>query len=109
MLTMLTNHATFCDNTLLKPLSLDFFSGPVTRRPCSGVRPTTPHFLSASRPQTPQRPPSAHLLSGSSTFPESTICDEILPEDDSSDLTHGNGSPCASFSHIQFTNLSLKG
>ncbi|KAL8170143.1 UNVERIFIED_CONTAM: hypothetical protein K2H54_064614 [Gekko kuhli] len=42
----------------------------------------------ASRPQTAQRPPTAHLLS-SNTFSEPTISEEIVPEDDSSDLTHG--------------------
>ncbi|XP_053139498.1 leucine-rich repeat-containing protein 56 isoform X2 [Hemicordylus capensis] len=68
---------------------LDSHSGPVTRRPCSAVRPATTPFLPASRPQTAQRPPTAHLLSASSTLPLSTVCDEILPEDDSSDLTHG--------------------
>ncbi|KAJ6664974.1 hypothetical protein lerEdw1_005205 [Lerista edwardsae] len=72
-------------NFVEEAYGLDSLSGPVTRRP-SAV-PT--NFLSASRPQTAQRSPSAHLLSVGSTLPESTICDETLPEDDSSDLTHG--------------------
>lgn len=67
----------------------DSLSGQVTRRPSSTIR---TNFLSASRPPTAQRSSSSHLLSGSSTLPESTICDEILPEDDASDLTHGNGA-----------------
>ncbi|KAF7245501.1 Leucine-rich repeat-containing protein 56, partial [Varanus komodoensis] len=42
-----------------------------------------------SRPQTAQKPPSAHLISGCSVLLEPTVCDEILPEDNASDLTHG--------------------
>nr|XP_056707685.1 leucine-rich repeat-containing protein 56 [Euleptes europaea] len=67
----------------------DSHSGSVTRRPCSAGRPATSNFISASRPQTAQRPPTAHLLSSNNIFPESTISDELVPEDDSSDLTHG--------------------
>ncbi|XP_048342656.1 leucine-rich repeat-containing protein 56 isoform X2 [Sphaerodactylus townsendi] len=67
---------------------LDFYSGSA-RRPCSAGRPPTSNFLSSSRPQTAQRPPTAHLLFSNSIFPESTISDEMVPEDDSSDLTHG--------------------
>ncbi|XP_007427327.2 leucine-rich repeat-containing protein 56 [Python bivittatus] len=63
--------------------------GLLTRRLGSALRPASTHFLLGSRPQAVQRSPSAHLLSGCSTLLESTICDEILPEDDSSDLTHG--------------------
>ncbi|XP_077177470.1 leucine-rich repeat-containing protein 56 isoform X2 [Paroedura picta] len=61
----------------------------VTRRPSSAGRLATSNFLPASRPQTAQRPPTAHLLSSNSTFLESTVSEEIVPEDDSSDLTHG--------------------
>ncbi|XP_060118829.1 leucine-rich repeat-containing protein 56 [Heteronotia binoei] len=68
---------------------LDSHSGSLTRRPCSAGRPTTSNFFSASRPQTAQRPPTAHLLSSNNTFLESTLSEEIVPEDDSSDLTHG--------------------
>ncbi|XP_015261096.1 PREDICTED: leucine-rich repeat-containing protein 56 [Gekko japonicus] len=67
----------------------DSHSGSVTRRPCSAGRPATSNFLSASRPQTAQRPPTAHLLSSNNTFAEPTVSEEIAPEDDSSDLTHG--------------------
>ncbi|XP_061465973.1 leucine-rich repeat-containing protein 56 isoform X2 [Rhineura floridana] len=78
------------DGSLVEEASCsDSYSGPVARRPSSAVRSTTTQFLTASRPQTPQRPPSAHLLSGSSTLLEKTTCDEMLPDDDSSDLTHG--------------------
>ncbi|XP_042301136.1 LOW QUALITY PROTEIN: leucine-rich repeat-containing protein 56 [Sceloporus undulatus] len=61
----------------------------VTESPYSSVSPAVTQFSSASRPQTPQRPPSAHLLSGCSTLLEPTIYEEGLLEDDSSDLTHG--------------------
>ncbi|XP_039187161.1 leucine-rich repeat-containing protein 56 isoform X1 [Crotalus tigris] len=63
--------------------------GFLTRRLGSALRPAATHFLLGSRPQALQRSPSAHLLSGCSTLLESTIYDEILPDDDSSDLTHG--------------------
>ncbi|XP_032082578.1 leucine-rich repeat-containing protein 56 [Thamnophis elegans] len=63
--------------------------GLLTRRLGSALRPAATPFLLGSRPQALQRSPSAHLLSGCSTLLESTICDEILPDDDSSDLTHG--------------------
>ncbi|XP_062973152.1 leucine-rich repeat-containing protein 56 isoform X2 [Elgaria multicarinata webbii] len=68
---------------------LDSHSGTIATRPCSALRPSTTQFLLASRPQTAQKPPSAHLISGCSTLLESTVCDELLPEDDASDLTHG--------------------
>ncbi|XP_054826176.1 leucine-rich repeat-containing protein 56 [Eublepharis macularius] len=78
------------DGSLVEEASgFDSYSGSVTRRPCSAGRPATSNFLSASRPQTAQRPPSAHLLSSNNTLTESTISDDIVPEDDSSDLTHG--------------------
>ncbi|KAH0621014.1 hypothetical protein JD844_022001 [Phrynosoma platyrhinos] len=76
------------DGCLLEQAS-DSDSGSVTKWPCSSVRPATTQFSSTSRPQTAQRPPSAHLLSGCSTLLEPTIYEEGLPEDDSSDLTHG--------------------
>ncbi|XP_026523923.1 leucine-rich repeat-containing protein 56 [Notechis scutatus] len=63
--------------------------GLLTRKLGSALRPAATHFLLGSRPQALQRSPSAHLLSGCSTLLESTICDELLFDDDSSDLTHG--------------------
>ncbi|XP_060132530.1 leucine-rich repeat-containing protein 56 [Zootoca vivipara] len=76
------------DGSLVEEASYSYL-GPIARRPSSAVRPAITQLLSASRPQVPQRPLSAHLLSGSSTLLEATICDEMLPEDDASDLTHG--------------------
>lgn len=48
-----------------------------------------------------QRPPTAHLLSSNITFSESTVSEEIVPEDDSSDLTHGKISPYGVLPHLQ--------
>ncbi|ETE73459.1 Leucine-rich repeat-containing protein 56, partial [Ophiophagus hannah] len=56
----------------------------LTRKLGSALRPAATHFLLGSRPQALQRSPSAHLLSGCSTLLESTICDELLLDDDSS-------------------------
>nr|XP_060625525.1 leucine-rich repeat-containing protein 56 isoform X2 [Anolis sagrei ordinatus] len=56
---------------------------------CSSVKLPVTQFPIASRPQTGQRPPTARLLFGCSTLLEPTVCEEGLPEDDSSDLTHG--------------------
>ncbi|KAH1170962.1 hypothetical protein KIL84_006580, partial [Mauremys mutica] len=84
------------EGSLAKDMSrFDAHPEATTRRPGSGLRPTTAHFMSASRPWTAQRPASAgrssniHLLSYGSTLPDSTVSDEIFLEDDSSDLTHG--------------------
>ncbi|KAJ7344313.1 hypothetical protein JRQ81_000263 [Phrynocephalus forsythii] len=55
----------------------------------AAVRTATTQLPFTSRPQTAQRPPSAHLLSSGSTLLETGICEEMLPEDDASDLTHG--------------------
>ncbi|XP_062823652.1 leucine-rich repeat-containing protein 56 isoform X2 [Anolis carolinensis] len=56
---------------------------------CSSMKLPVTQFPVPSRPQTGQRPPSAHLLFGCSTLLEPTVCEEGLPEDDASDLTHG--------------------
>ncbi|XP_067396599.1 leucine-rich repeat-containing protein 56 isoform X2 [Emydura macquarii macquarii] len=84
------------DGTLAKDISgLHSYPEATTRRPGSGLRPATVHFMSASRPWTSQRPASAgrssnvHLRSSGSTLPESTASDEMFLDDDSSDLTHG--------------------
>lgn len=86
---------------------LDSQLGLLTRRLGSALRPAATHFLLGSRPQPLQRSPSAHLLSGCSTLLESTIYDEILPDDDSSDLTHGNETPGAFLAHFLSSSLSL--
>lgn len=81
--------------TLLKCL-LDSYLGETTRRPGSDPRPATAHFTPDCRLWTLQRPTSAgrcndaHLLSSGSPLPEFSASDEVFPEDNSSDLTHGN-------------------
>ncbi|XP_075784384.1 leucine-rich repeat-containing protein 56 isoform X2 [Pelodiscus sinensis] len=84
------------EGSLSKDISgLDSYPETTRRRPGSSPRPTTAHFMSASRPWTAQRPASAEkssnvpLLSSGSTLAESTFSNEIFLEDDSSDLTHG--------------------
>ncbi|XP_025054323.1 leucine-rich repeat-containing protein 56 [Alligator sinensis] len=76
---------------------LDSYLGETTRRPGSDPRPATAHFTPDSRLWTLQRPTSAgrcndaHLLSSGSPLPEFSASDEVFPEDNSSDLTHGIG------------------
>ncbi|XP_020639846.3 leucine-rich repeat-containing protein 56 isoform X2 [Pogona vitticeps] len=63
--------------------------GSATRWPSAAMRTASAQLSLTSRPQTAQRPPSAHLLSSCSTLLETSIGEEMLPEDDASDLTHG--------------------
>ncbi|XP_069079163.1 leucine-rich repeat-containing protein 56 [Pleurodeles waltl] len=64
-------------------------------RPFSSRRPNTARPLLTSRPWTAEkpvslgRPGSARLLSGGSLSPESTSYNDMLTEDEASDLTHG--------------------
>lgn len=76
--------------TLAKSL-LDPYLGAVARQSGYGPRPPT-----SSRPGTVQwsasagRSSNAHLLYSGYPLPDPTVSDELFPEDDSSDLTHGN-------------------
>lgn len=64
-------------------------------RPFSSRRPNTTQPILTSRPWTAERPlslsrpGSARLLSGRSLSPESTSSNDMLEEDEASDLTHG--------------------
>ncbi|XP_078538966.1 leucine-rich repeat-containing protein 56 [Lissotriton helveticus] len=64
-------------------------------RPFSSRRPNTAQPILTSRPWTAERslsfsrPGSARLLSGRSLSPESTSSNDMLEEDEASDLTHG--------------------
>ncbi|XP_059681842.1 leucine-rich repeat-containing protein 56 [Gavia stellata] len=69
---------------------LDPYLGAVARQSACGPRPPT-----TSRPGTAQwsanagRSGTARLLYGGCPLPDPTVSDELFPEDDSSDLTHG--------------------
>ncbi|XP_009468599.1 PREDICTED: leucine-rich repeat-containing protein 56 [Nipponia nippon] len=69
---------------------LDPYLGALARQSGCGPRPQT-----ASRPGTAQwsanarRSSNAHLLYSGCPLPDPTVSDELFPEDDSSDLTHG--------------------
>uniref|UniRef100_A0A8D0C8R3 Leucine rich repeat containing 56 n=1 Tax=Salvator merianae TaxID=96440 RepID=A0A8D0C8R3_SALMN len=78
------------DGSLIEELSdSDSHSRPVARWPCSATRLPSALFLSACRPQTPQRRSNGRWLPGTGPLLEATLCDEMLLEDDASDLTHG--------------------
>ncbi|XP_069480180.1 leucine-rich repeat-containing protein 56 isoform X2 [Ambystoma mexicanum] len=73
----------------------DLRPGTAAGRPCSSQRSSTAQPMLTSRPQTAQRPVtsgrpgSARLVSGGIPSPESTNPNDILVEDEASDLTHG--------------------
>ncbi|XP_075018857.1 leucine-rich repeat-containing protein 56 isoform X3 [Calonectris borealis] len=69
---------------------LDPYLGAVERQPECGPRPpTTSRPGTAQRSATAGRSSNARLLYGGCPLPDPTVSDELFPEDDSSDLTHG--------------------